>query len=65
MTAIASPRARLSSQVGLRLIVVGIALVPVVALGVPSEIPTESRVLASRAAAPLPAVTDTARKEPR
>jgi len=47
MTAIASPRARLSSQVGLRLIVVGIALVPVVALGVPSEIPTESRVLAS------------------
>jgi len=46
-TAAASIRSRAASLTGLRLIIVGMALVPLAALGVPSEIPQEPRVLAS------------------
>ena len=47
VTAPVSARSRPSSLTGLRLLTIAIALVPIVALGVPSDIPTESRVLAS------------------
>ena len=40
-------RSRALSLTGLRLIIVAIALVPVAALGVPSEIPLEPRVFAA------------------
>ena len=43
----AGARSRAASLTGLRLTIVAIALVPVVALGVPSEIPLEPRVVAS------------------
>jgi hypothetical protein len=46
-TATPSARPRAASLTGLRLILVATALVPVAALGVPSDIPMESRVLAS------------------
>jgi len=47
VTANAEVRARRASLSGLRLLTVVAALVPVAALGVPSEIPMEARVLAS------------------
>ena len=46
-TATPSARPGAASLTGLRLILVATALVPVAALGVPSDIPMESRVLAS------------------
>jgi hypothetical protein len=46
-TATPSTRSRAASLTGLRLILVATALVPVAALGVPSDIPIESRVLAA------------------
>jgi len=47
MTTSAASRTRPASLTGLRLITAAIAAVPVVGLGVPSEVPFESRVLAS------------------
>lgn len=47
MTAATAPRPRLAPLTGLRAIVALIALVPVFSLGVQSEIPFESRVVAS------------------
>ena len=46
-SATASIRPQPASLTGLRLITIGIALVPVAALGLPSDIPQEARVLAS------------------
>jgi hypothetical protein len=46
-SATASIRSQTGSLNGLRLITIGIALVPVAALGLPSDIPQEARVLAS------------------
>ena len=47
MTAVATQRTNPSSLTALRLVLVAIALVPVIALGRPSEIPQEARVFAS------------------
>ena len=42
-----TPRSRAASLTGLRLLTVAVALVPVAALGIPSDIPMESRVFAA------------------
>ena len=47
MTVAAAVRSRVASTAGLRAIVAAFAAVPIVTLGVPSEIPFDSRVLAS------------------
>lgn len=47
MTAVAKQRANPSSIVGLRLVLLAIAIVPIIAIGRPSDIPMESRVFAS------------------
>src|SRR5215218_5167865 len=47
MTATEARRKNSASLIGLRLIILAIALVPVVALGRPSDIPQEARVFAS------------------
>lgn len=47
MTATASARAKVASLNGLRLLTAAAAAVPIGALGVPSEIPMEARVMAS------------------
>jgi len=47
MSATPAARSRLASLNALRLLTLAIAMVPVVALGVPSDIPRESRVVAS------------------
>ena len=47
MTAAASLRSRATSPTALRIMVVAMMAIPVIGLGVPSEVPFESRVLAS------------------
>lgn len=47
MTAVATHQTNPSSLIGLRIAIVAIALVPIFALGRPSDIPQEARVLAS------------------
>ena len=46
-TTAASTQSRPASLTGLRLLTIGVALVPLIGLGIPSEIPFDSRVLAS------------------